>query len=74
MESRSLPLEDLLIALADTVWKGQRIEELENQIVIKIVEKTGQKPWSVFQQMDELLTDIASCGDQRLAWQSQFQV
>lgn len=68
----SFPLEDLLVALADTTWKGQRLEELEMQIVQKIVEKTGLKPWLVFQELDELLTDIASYGDERLAWQAQF--
>lgn len=68
----SLPLEDLLVALADTIWKGQRLEELEMQIVNQIVEKTDLEPWLVIQELDELLMEIASCGDQRLAWQAQF--
>jgi HD domain. len=67
-----LPLEDLLVALADTIWKGQRREELEMQIVNQIVEKTELEPWLVFQNLDELLTVIASCGDERLAWQARF--
>jgi len=71
-DRESLPLEDLLVALADTTWKGQRLEELEMQIVIRIVEKTGLEPWLVFQELDELLTNVASCGDERLAWQARF--
>ncbi|WP_437193326.1 hypothetical protein [Planctomicrobium sp. SH527] len=68
----SLSLEDLLVALADTIWKGQRLEELKMQIVNQIVEKTDLESWLVFQELDELLTEIASCGDERLAWQAQF--
>lgn len=68
----SLPLEDLLVALADTIWKGQRLEELEMQIVNQIVKNTDLESWHVFQELDELLTEIASCGIQRLAWQARF--
>jgi hypothetical protein len=66
-----LPLEDLLVALADTVWRGQRLDDLEAQVVVRIAEGTGAKPWEVFDQLDELLQDVASRSDARLAWQQR---
>lgn len=67
----SLPLEDLLVALADAVWKGRRIDALEAQIVSRITEGTGVEPWEVFDKLDGLLDTVAARGDQRLAWQTR---
>ena len=64
-----LPLEDLLVSLSDTVWKGQRIEELESQLVDRIAAETGTDKWQVFAALDAILDEIASQGDERLAWQ-----
>ena len=55
-----LPLEDLLVALADTVWRGQRLDDLEAQVVARIAEGTGAKPWEVFGPLDELLQEVTS--------------
>lgn len=67
----SLPLADLLVALADCVWKGQRLEALEAQVVSRIAEKTGTEEWEVFDKLDGLLDEIGRRGDERLAWQAQ---
>ena len=64
-----LPIEDLLVALSDCVWKGQRIDELEKQVINKIAEQTGVEEWEVFSGLDALLEEIASLGDEKLAWQ-----
>ena len=64
-----VPLEDLLVGLSDTVWKGQRIEELESQLVDRIAAETGTDKWQVFAALDAILDEIASKGDERLAWQ-----
>ncbi len=61
-------LEDLLVSLADAVWKGQRIEDLEELVVRRIAKQTGQEEWNVFSALDLLLTEIASLGQARLAW------
>jgi hypothetical protein len=66
-----LPLQDLLVALADCVWKGQRLEALEAQVVSRIAEQTGREAWEVFDKLDGLLDEIAHHGDERLAWQAQ---
>lgn len=64
-----LSIEDLLVALSDAIWKGQRIDELEKQVIDKITEQTGIESWEVFSELDALLDEIASQGDERLAWQ-----
>lgn len=61
-------LEDLLVALSDAVWKGQRIEDLEELVVRRIAEQTDQEKWAVFSGLDSLLEEIASEGQARLAW------
>ena len=67
--TETLPIEDLLVALCDCVWKGQRLEELEKLVIEKIAEQTGVESWKIFSELDALLDEIASQGDERLAWQ-----
>ena len=66
-----LPIEDLLVALADTIWKGQRLDTLEAKVVARIAETTGMEQWDVFDKLDGLLNEIATQGDERLAWQQK---
>lgn len=68
----ALPLEDLLVALADTIWKGQRLEALEAQVVTMIAQQTGIERWEVFDKLDGLLEEVASRGDKRLSWQQCY--
>lgn len=65
----SLAIEDLLVALADCVWKGKRMEDLESQVAAQIGSKTGGESWEVFEKLDGLLEEIAESSDERLAWQ-----
>ncbi|WP_291167875.1 HD domain-containing protein [Gimesia sp.] len=65
----ALPIEDLLVALSDAIWKGQRIDELEKQVIDTISRQTCVEEWEVFSELDGLLEKIASQGDERLAWQ-----
>jgi hypothetical protein len=66
-----LPLEDLLVALADTAWKGKRTPALEARVVTRIAEHVGVEEWRVFTVLDEHLDEVTSRGDERLAWQSR---
>src|SRR5262249_51959575 len=68
-----LPLEDLLVALADTAWKGKRIPAIEEQVVSKIAKRVEAEDWKVFTSLDDLLEEITSRGNERLAWQSSFR-
>lgn len=65
------PLEDLLVSLADRIWKGKRDEDLEAAVCRKIG-GTDTVSWEVYLWLDDLLTRIAAGADARLAWhQSQ---
>lgn len=67
----TLPLEDLLVALADCVWKGQRLDALESLVVSQISKETRVEPWLVFDKVDGILHDIANSCILRLAWQQK---
>lgn len=62
-----LPLEDLLVALADTAWSGRRCEPLEDLVVGRIAAATGRERWAAFARLDGVLDGIARRGDERLA-------
>ena len=64
-------LEDYLVALADTLWRGKRDERLEEAISKCIVAQTHQAQWHVFLTLDAIATSITAEADRRLAWQNQ---
>jgi hypothetical protein len=55
-----LTLEDMVVALADCIWKGQRIESLENQIVERITGQNGESGWQVFAKLDTMIEKIVN--------------
>ncbi len=59
--------EELLVALADKLWKGKRVDELERLVADAIVATTGREPWAVFAALDAICGAIAADGDARLA-------
>jgi putative nucleotidyltransferase with HDIG domain len=67
-------LEDLLVALADALWRGKRDERLETQVCRHIAEQTGQPIWQVFATLDDIATEISTDADARLAWQNSHAV
>lgn len=73
-KDESLPLEDLIVSLADNCWKGKRISELENLISEKIALETNQEVWEVFINLDDILQKLTENADERLTWQSNFSV
>lgn len=60
-------LEELLIALADTLWKGKRNDALENLIVDQIANHTAKDRWNLFIELDSCFEKIAAAGEERLA-------
>lgn len=69
-----ISLEELLVALADKVWKNRREEELEDLVTGRIAEICGLERWEVFLELDEVLTAIGEGAEGRLAYQSSFPV
>ncbi|HMA36486.1 MAG TPA: HD domain-containing protein [Chloroflexia bacterium] len=64
-------IEDLLVALADTIWKGKRNEDLELRLAGLIADVCSAETWQVYMQLDELITRITEDADKRLAWQER---
>ncbi|MGB1242149.1 MAG: HD domain-containing protein [Chitinophagales bacterium] len=64
-----LELEDLLVALADKIWKGKRVGELEEKICQKLAAALEMNYWDVFMDLDSILMKIALGADERLTWQ-----
>ena len=62
-----LPLEDLLVALADKLWKGKRVADLERRVVDSLVASSGSPFWDVFTLADDLFEGVAAGADRRLA-------
>ncbi len=71
---QEVDIEDLLVALADKVWKGKRDDTLEQTITDLIATRSGEEVWKVWLQMDDLLSDLASFADERVFWQARHPV
>lgn len=63
-------LEDLLVSLADKVWKAKRVPELEQRVVDHLAAAAWQEPWQVFMTLDDMLTELAEDAAGRLAFQA----
>ncbi|MGW6413920.1 HD domain-containing protein [Streptomyces sp. NPDC055055] len=67
-------LDDLLVSLADKIWKNKRVPDLEDLVVARLVEATGRAAWEEFSALDELLGVIGDAADERLAFQASFPI
>lgn len=54
----NLELEDLLVSLADKIWKGKQINELEELICQKISNAKGIDYWDAYQKLDSILDKL----------------
>lgn len=59
-------LEELLVALADALWKGVRREALEKKVVDETARRLGVDVWSIFVALDSCFERIADGGPERL--------
>jgi hypothetical protein len=69
-----LDVEELLVVLADTCWKGRRDRAVEDAVVARIAAATGQGTWQVFMTLDRIVEGITRDADARLEWQGRFPV
>ncbi|GAA1074162.1 HD domain-containing protein [Nocardiopsis composta] len=65
------PLEDLLVALADKVWKGARVEALETRVVRALAAERALPAWEAFARLDDALAELASGAEARIAYQTR---
>ncbi|MFC0038351.1 HD domain-containing protein [Actinomadura rayongensis] len=69
-----ITLEDLLVSLADKVWKNKRVLDLEDLVVNHLAHATGHQPWEEYAALDEFLTRLGDIADQRLAFQTTYSI
>ena len=62
----ALSLEELVIALADKLWKGSRNSPLEEAVIARVALTTGRDRWEVFLELDGIFEEVASGADARL--------
>jgi hypothetical protein len=59
-------IEELLVALADTLWKGKRNSQLEELVIQRLADRSLHDYWELFIHMDDLFDRIAGDGHLRL--------
>lgn len=59
-------LEELIIALADNLWKGKRNEALEARVVETVAQLLAEEKWAVFCELDTCFEAIAAKGAESL--------
>jgi hypothetical protein len=64
-------LEDLIVALADNVWCGKRVQDLEAKVAASMAAMLEIEGWATWSRVNTLCNEIANRGDERLAWQRQ---
>ena len=69
-----IEIEDLLVSVADKIWKNKRVPELEDLVVARLTEASGRTAWEEFLAFDDLLGSIGDGADQRLAFQASYPV
>ncbi|MEM9282166.1 MAG: HD domain-containing protein [Verrucomicrobiota bacterium] len=61
-----MDLEEIVVRLADKLWKGKRDTEFEQRAVASFAESLEREDWEVFMEADKIFEAIAESGHQRL--------
>ncbi|MCX5262829.1 HD domain-containing protein [Streptomyces sp. NBC_00199] len=69
-----ITVDDLLVSLADKVWKNKRAADLEDLVVAELARAAGRPAWQEFLDLDDFLTSVGEGADLRLAWQAMHPV
>jgi len=70
-QDESLNIEDLLVALSDKIWKGNRLDDLEKLVGQRLSSMLNCDYWEVYGKLDSILSRIALGADEKLHWQGQ---
>lgn len=70
--SEKSTIEDICVSLADKIWKGSRMKELEDLLIEKISSATKMERWEIFSLLDSIIENITKDADTRLAFQNSF--
>jgi hypothetical protein len=66
--------EDLVVTLADKIWKGKREAALEQRVAEHLASSSGEPVWQSLMSLDDMLERIARDADRRLDFQNRFPV
>ncbi|MER8184271.1 HD domain-containing protein [Kitasatospora sp. NPDC094015] len=69
-----ITLEELLVSLADKIWKNSRRPDLEDLVTTHLATACGSPRWEVFLTLDDLLTPLGATADHRLTHQSAHRL
>ncbi|GEP44239.1 HD domain-containing protein [Brevifollis gellanilyticus] len=61
-----LDTEEIVVRLADKLWKGKRDPDFEKQAVQRFSAELGKEDWEVFMNLDKIFESIAESGYERL--------
>ena len=64
--TEGLDIEEIVVRLADKLWKGKRDSRFEQQAVTRFAENLGKDVWEVFMEADKIFEAVADSGHQRL--------
>jgi hypothetical protein len=67
-------IEDLVVSLADKVWKAKRVPDLEQMITDHLATASRRQPWEAFMALDDFLTRLAEDVDRRLTFQARHPI
>ena len=63
----AVTLEELVIALADKLWKGARVAELEELVIDRAAAAAERDRWDLYPELDAVFELVAAGADQRLS-------
>jgi hypothetical protein len=66
-DGTDVTFEDLLVRLADTICRTERVPELEQLVVEHLAAASRQEPWEAFVVLDDILGELAEGGRPRQA-------
>lgn len=69
-----ITIDDILVSVADKVWKAKRVPDLEQLLVDRLAEASALPGWQAFLTLDDELTRVADSADARLAYQNSHPV
>lgn len=72
--ARDTTTDDHLVSLADKIWKGKRVPDLEDLVVAELAAAGAVERWEAFAELDEILDELAADADYRLAYQARHPV
>jgi hypothetical protein len=66
VDGKEALFEELIVALADRLWKGRRDAALEERVIARCAGRLIADVWDVFVPLDTLFESIAAGGHERL--------